>query len=385
MVKTMTGRQRMLAAHRGEAVDRVPIWLREGFPIAQSYPDRDDFGSGWMWDPVYLDLYRHVSPHVDAIASWGLGGWPNRYLMVPPERIHSVETRLSRDVKRFEVSIDTPRGTLVSITEEKRGSDTTWHLKPLVESVEDLKKLAEVPFDVRPSDLDPFVEGFRRVHAQVGDAGIVRTSLSSPIVAISHCMQFQFFLELSITERELFHELLTELTRRNLLLIDAAFNGRHLDTVVNIGGSEQCTPPMMAPRTYDEYVVPYDGAMVTRLKQHGVMSSCHCHGKINYALGCIRDMGFVATDPVEPPPAGDVTYAQARAIADGKVTLIGNLEWDELCFAEPAQIRAHVKEVLSHGPERLILSASAGPICAIDPRLAANYKAMVATALELSS
>ena len=108
----------------------------------------------------------------------------------------------------------------------------------------------------------------------------------------------------------------------------------------------------------------------------------HCHGKVSHALGCMMAMGVDATDPVEPPSAGDVTYAQARDIAGDRLTLMGNLEFDELEHASPEIIRRRVREVLSHGNRRLILAASAGPLSAMTPRLADNYRAWIDTALE---
>jgi|YNPNPStandDraft_1061719.scaffolds.fasta_scaffold43469_1 uroporphyrinogen-III decarboxylase len=382
MTATMTGRQRMLAAYRGQPVDRAPIWLREGFPVGEPYPAPDDFSNGWMHEPLYQALYQDIAPHADAMVGWGFGGWGNRYLMVPPDCIHTTERQISPDAIRIYGTITTPRGDLTFINERKRHDATTWYVKPPVETVEDLKKLAEVPFSVSPGDLEPYLAHYQEALDTVGERGVVRTSFSSPIVCISHCMSFDTFLEMTITQNHFFHELLQELTRRGLAIIDALFGGRALDTVVNFGGSEQCTPPMMAPQAFDEFVVPYDGPMVARLKEYGIITSCHCHGKIRHALRCIRDMGFDGTDPVEPPPAGDVTYAEAREIVGDQVTLIGNLEWSELCFAEPAHIRNRVKELLSLGNRRLILSTSAGPTGPITPRLAENYRAFVETALE---
>ncbi|MBI2939435.1 MAG: hypothetical protein HYY04_03275 [Chloroflexi bacterium] len=382
MTGPMTGRQRMLAAYRGEKVDRAPIWLREGFPVAEPFPTTDDFAHGWMHDPLYRSLFDDVAPHVAAMRSWGLGGWGNRYLMVPPDRIHTTETRVSPDLIRIDGWIETPRGRLTFVNERRRDDATVWYRQPPVASVEDLKKLAEVPFAVKPSDIDPSIRNYQRAHDEVGEAGVVRMSVSSPIVSLSHCMSFDLFLELTLSQNAFYHELLRELTRRSLALIDAIFQGRKLDTVVNFGGSEQCTPPMMAPRAFDEFVVPYDGAMVARLKEYGILTSCHCHGKISRALRCMIDMGFDGTDPVEPLPAGDLTTRQAREIADGKITVIGNLEWSELCFAEPAQIRQRVREILALGKERLILGTSAAPISWITPRLAENYRAFVEAALD---
>jgi uroporphyrinogen-III decarboxylase len=385
MVDKMTGKQRLWAAIKGEPVDRAPIWLREGFPVTEPLAPADDFESGWQQEQVYRDLHRDVIPYVDDIRSWGLGGWSNRFLMVPPDKIHSTTTLVSPSLKRIEGYIDTPRGKLTLVNEVRRGHDTAWQIKPLIETVEELKMLAEVPFDLPAGAVDPCFSQYERALEGVGDRGIVRTGLSSPMVSISHCMHLETFLEWSVTYRDLFKEILQEITQRNLALIDAVFKNRRLETIVNFGGSEQCTPPLMSPHSYDDLVVPYDGQMVARLKQYGIMVSCHCHGKIRHALQCMIDIGQVATDPVEPPPAGDVTYAEARAIADGKITLIGNLEFDELCFAEPAHIRARVREILSHGTDRLILSSSAGPISAVTPECAKNYRALVETALEFGA
>jgi uroporphyrinogen-III decarboxylase len=80
-----------------------------------------------------------------------------------------------------------------------------------------------------------------------------------------------------------------------------------------------------------------------------------------------------ATDDRPPASAGR---------SSGRVTLIGNLEWDEMCFAEPAHIRQRVKDILSLGKQRLILSTSPGPIGHITPEVAANYRAFVEAALE---
>jgi uroporphyrinogen-III decarboxylase len=185
-----------------------------------------------------------------------------------------------------------------------------------------------------------------------------------------------------VAERGWFHELCDEITRRQLAICEAVFEGVTDDTLVTFGGSEQCTPPMMRPQAYDEYVVPYEGRLVAWLRQRGLPVSIHCHGKVRHALGCMLAMGADATDPLEPPPAGDVTYAEARALVGDRLTLMGNLEWDMLETAEPAEVRRQVRAVLAHGTRRLILAASAGPISAVTRRLVDNYRTWIDTALE---
>jgi uroporphyrinogen-III decarboxylase len=381
----MTGSQRLMAAIRGEAVDRPPIWLREGFYLTQPRPPADDFGQGWMAEPLYQELHAIVSPWADEIRTWngGWGGFSNRFLMTDPRHIHGGPRQsVTPDLHRQTGQIETRRGLLTWTSEFRRGLETTWHVRTLAQTSAQLEALAELPWEFHTNWVPAALDEYARVRAEVGERGILATWLSSPIVAISGCLHLDAFLELSLTHKDLFHVLLGEITRRNLLLIDALFAGRRLDTVVTLGGSEQCTPPMMPPRAYDEYVVPYDGQLIARLHGYGVPVTVHCHGKVRRALACMVDMGADATDPVEPPPAGDVTYAQARAIATDKLTLMGNLEFDELCLADPAHIRARVREILSHGPRRLILGASAGPISAVDRRLVENYRAWIEAGVE---
>ncbi len=77
-----------------------------------------------------------------------------------------------------------------------------------------------------------------------------------------------------------------------------------------------------------------------------------------------------------------MTYAEARAIAGDDLTLIGNLQFSDLCNGTPEQIAAQVREVLSMGTRRLILGASAGPITHVDRRLVENYKAWIDAAVD---
>ena len=391
----MTGKQRMYAAIKGEEVDRPPIWLREGFNIGgniKEEPMQDvhgsadehdaDFYLGWKNEPLYRELFEYVEDAADTMVSWDLDGYLNRFLVIPPKYIHDKETRIDDDTIIVDGWVDTPRGKLTWQDKLSRGLNTYWHLDHLVTTPEELKMIAEIPFEFDPSVVPQYIEGYEKKLAEVGDRGILRLEYPSPIVAISANMALEDFLAMSATEKELFHRLLEEITERLLTITDAVFKGRNLETIVNFGGSEQCTPPMMAPEAFDEYVVPYDGKIIERLKSYGIPVNMHAHGKVRHALSCMKQMGVDSTDPVEPPDAGDVTYAEAREIAGDELTLVGNLEFDELEYTTPDHIRARIKEIAEHGPRRLILGASAGPISKVTPQLAENYKAWIDAALE---
>jgi len=376
-------KQNIINALRGDPVQKIPIWLREGFPIGEPFPPVDDFTMGWQNQKLYKELYRDISPHVCAIRPWGFDEpWINRFLMIPPNKISIDEQQLGTDIKRITGTVNTPRGELFYVNEIKRGTNTVWHVEPLVKSIEELKMLAEVPFEYKSSDIDLSLKPYYLAHEEVNEKGVLTIWLSSPIVSFSGCMGFSNFLELTITHNSYVHKLLEEVTRRNLILIDAIFANRAIDTTVTFGGSEQCTPPMMSPKSFDEFVMEYDGLMLEKLKGYGILGNCHCHGRVKYALHRMVEMGFDATDPIEPLPAGDLSYAEAREISDDKITLIGNLEFEDLCYLNSEDIRDQVKKILSYGSKRLILGASAGPISEITPKIAENYRTWIETALE---
>jgi uroporphyrinogen-III decarboxylase len=311
----------------------------------------------------------------------------NRFLTIPPETIHTGEREIRGGDMIRRGFIRTPSGDLPFTHQWKWHNNNSWLVEHPVNSIEDLRAVAAIPWKLdRELIRRNAADSFPAAQATVGDRGVLRFGVSSPIVVISGLMSLQLFLELSYTHRAYMHELLEEITRRTLDVLKVVFeDDAYLDTTANFGGSEQVTPPMMAPELFDELVVPYDGPLVDYLKTRGILVNVHCHGKVRYALRCMREMGVDSTDPVEPPPAGDVTFAEAQEIVDGRVTLIGNLEFDELTHLDPPAIRARVKEIFRNGNRRIILGASAGPNTHISEGVAENYRAFVDAGLAYGS
>jgi hypothetical protein len=87
-------------------------------------------------------------------------------------------------------------------------------MEVLARTVEDLKKLAEIPFQFNPQDIQEDVKQFHESNKALGDRGIMRIEYPSPIVAISATMKLQPFLAMLIEEKKLFHEL-SQSTRWN--------------------------------------------------------------------------------------------------------------------------------------------------------------------------
>ncbi|HHH75924.1 MAG TPA: hypothetical protein ENL03_02730, partial [Phycisphaerae bacterium] len=207
----------MLAALRGLPVDRVPIWLREGFPVLDGPADEDDFCRCWQAEPLYRELLEYVKPHVEQVLNWWVTPF-NRHLMIPSSarvKASNAEENTS-EYRRFTTTVRTPKGDLTEIGELRKGLATGWTLKHLVESLEDLKKLSAVDFEIDHGETESSVKMYHKAVKKAGDMAIVETFLPSPIVCISGAMPFDLFLELSLTERDLFHHFSTKLHNGNL-------------------------------------------------------------------------------------------------------------------------------------------------------------------------
>ena len=374
----MTHREHFEAALLGRPVDRPPIWLREGFDFINGPAGEGNRFLGWQAEKTYRDLWEFAREHCVMQTSWGAGGHFNRYLGVPPSRIKSKREQQADGSIVVETRIDTPGGPLTALTRHNPGVNTGWKIRPLAESRQDLEKLLSVPFEVEPVRMQSYHAALERA----GDRAVPWTGVSSPFVVVSGCMHLQDLLVLATVERTFFKELLEEVTQRFLTVLEVMLAGGPLDTMVTMGGAEQCTPPMMHPEDFAELIVPYDGRIVAALKGKVLGVNCHCHGKVRRALEGMVEMGYDSSDPVEPSPAGDVSIAEARAIVADRLTLVGSLEFDELENTGPDHIRRRVREMLATGPNRLVLAASAGPISRVTERLAANYRAWIETVLE---
>ncbi len=379
----MNSKQRLTAAFKGEKVDRVPFWPREGFPSQGGPAEADDFRNGWQSEPLYRDLYEYVKPHADHFAGFSVP-CQSRLLMTPSKAreyeiiLDTPEKQQSRTI------IHTPEGDLEHIRELRHWQATGWNIKEAVRSPEELEMLALVPFELDEEAIEKGKKDFLKQRENLGDEFMLKGGISSPMVCISGAMPLELFLEMSFTHRDRFLELCEEITQRYLAVLEAFFTDDidWTDVAMNIGGSEQCTPPMMPPTSYDELVVPFDGRLIDFFKSKGILVTVHCHGKVSHALKCMLDMGVDATDPVEPPPAGDVTFEEAQEITEGNITLQGNMELDVLENGTPEQIRGQVKDMFKNGNRRIVVTTSAGPMEAISEKFADNYRTYVDAILE---
>ena len=314
--------------------------------------------------------YRHSIP-----------SFVNRYLVTPPQRMRSRREELPGGGSRTMGQIDTPKGILTFASEYDADQDTTWQTEYPVKSPDDIEKIAAIDWELPPALAPPDVD-------ELGDdpegRRIVDTRISSPFVCVAGMMPFQMFLELAVAEPDLVDELTETCRRRILDILGVVFRGPGIEYVW-IGGSEWVTPPMASPAVYDRLVQEQEKGLIGYVKANSeAVVHVHCHGHVRHAISQCIERGADYTEPVEPPPDGDVTMAEAKILAGGRITVGGNVECRVLCNESTDAVERATRAAFEGGKGRFILRPTEGPSPRLGEQELANYLRMVEVWEELS-
>ena len=368
----MNPRERILSTLRGQKPDRVPLVL-PGF----SCRSHDDVGR--IADPLRRKIAQRVIDETDFRVQ--VPSYINRMLVTPPQRIRVETKHLPNGNSQTLGVIDTPLGELTYATEHDPRSATGWQLKYPVESKADIKKLASVPWEpperLGPPNMDALPDEFSQ-------RGLLTTHISSPFVCVSAMMSYEWFLELCFLEPDLIAEL-TEICRQRVLHCVEILLSKPGIEYVWMGGSEWVTPPMAPPMVYDALVQEQERSIIQYIHENSdAVVHIHCHGRVRDALPKTIERGGDYTEPVEPPPDGDVTMAEAKELAAGRITLGGNIECRVLCIESEDAVETAVRAAFEGGKERLILRPTEGPSPTLGEQEFRNYMRMIDVWEELS-
>ena len=360
----MTPRDRLLATLKGATPDRVPLVL-PGF----DFLSRDDLVT--HPDPfrreVALRVFNQTTYRVQ------VPSYINRFLVTPPQRIRTETRNLVKGFQETRGIIDTPKGNLTFITQQDPLSDTTWTLEYPVKTLDDIDKITSIPWEL-PDKLAPF-DGDLPV--DFAERGILSTGISSPFVCVAGMMQFEHFLELTLTESSLITDLTSICCQRTLDVLNVLFSKPGIEYLW-IGGSEWVTPPMASPKTYDALVQEQERDLIAFIhKQGNVTVHVHCHGHVRHALPRTIERGADYTEPIEPPPDGDITMAEAKALADGRITLGGNIECRLLVNETEREVEEAALATFSGGKQRFVFRSTEGPSPRISKQEYRNWMKMV--------
>ena len=371
----MTRRERLMATLRGEPVDRPAVSFYEigGFKVKPADPDPFNIYNAPTWQPLLqlaeeqTDLIRLRAPVVRRPAT--------------DRRTEFWRTEeFMKDGARYQrTTVQIAGRTLTALTRRDPAVDTIWTLEHLLKGEEDLQAYLELPDDTAPVAVD--VASLLSEERELGDRGIIMVDTPDPLCLAAGLFSMEDYTVLAFTQRELFHRLLEKLARP--LYAQTETMAREFPGHLwRICGPEYAPEPYLPPELFAEYVVRYTGPLVTMIQRHGGFARIHCHGRIRNVLPFFHQMGASATDPLEPPPQGNITLAEVRRDYGLDLVLFGNLEIADIENLPPAEFEKVVAQSIrdgTAGPGRgFVLMPSAAPYGRIiTPRTMANYETMV--------
>jgi len=357
-------RERLLKTLRGEPHDRVPLVL-EGF----GFNGREEIET--IDDPLRRELAERVYPHVNGRVHVGGGG--NRYFVTPQQAMtHDAHTEPDGTVVTT-TRLDTPAGELTAVASQNPITRTSWHNKYPCESLADIEKIRSIPWQMPPKIAPPDTSDLPDAF---GERSILMAGTSSPFVCVAGMMPYEYFLELCATEFELLRELTAECLRRELDLLEAVL-AEHAVEYVWMGGCEWVTPPMASPKIYEALVQPFEAAIIERVHAAGAFAHVHCHGNVRDTIDLAVARGADFFEPVEPPPDGDIPFAEAKQRVAGRMALGGNIEARILECGTLDEVAQATRAAFEGPNDRMVLQTTAGPIGRMNPQVLANYHRMV--------
>jgi uroporphyrinogen-III decarboxylase len=158
--------------------------------------------------------------------------------------------------------------------------------------------------------------------------------------------------------------------------------------VLGLQGQEQVVPPLLSPRHFADYVTRYDMPLCELIRSSGCLVYVHCHGFLNAVLERFADMGVNVLHPIEAPPMGDITLAEAKRRIGERVCLEGNIQVGDVMTLERAQIVRQVRQAIADAAPGggFILSLTATPFeRVLSDRTRDNLLAMIDAALEFGA
>lgn len=382
----MTRRERLMATLQGRPVDRPAVNLYEigGFAVDPTDPDPFNVYNDPSWQPL-LHLAEERTDLIRMRSAVKSRSWdPQTALPARDDdgsrsEITQVHTYVEAQWHCTRVTLRAGGRTLSSTRRRSPAADTVWTTEHLLKSVDDLNAYLDLPDDFFAEEIDvaPLVDEDN----SLGDRGIIMVDTEDPICAAASLFSMEDFVVIAMTEQKLFHRLLEKLSQPLLARtqrVSEAFGG-HLWRVY---GPEYAAEPFLPPQLFREYVVRYTGPMVQAIQKHGGFARIHCHGRLRAILGDIVSMGADATDPVEPPPHGDVELDYVRQKYGDRLVLFGNLELCDIELMAPTDFRKRVEKALADGTRGqgkgfVLMPSSAPNGRQITPRILKNYETMV--------
>ena len=348
----MTSRDRLLRTLRREPVDRVPISTYELNGLAPNeYQNRA---------PSYRRMMDKIRADTDCIYMWDSGLWAESPLWESRR-----ETAADGTVTTYS-RLKTPKGDLTKIQRRSPNIHTTWTIEHLLKSAEDIDRyLSVLPqlFQIDESRIPVVDDEYAEIEERIGEAGIIMNNGADPSAYVPDLFEFGLFTLMCFQHEDKILELIDAFMEPILTWYRIVAEHRW-GPLLRLCGPEYYTAPYLPLEMFKEMVVPGATAAGQILNEAGIVLRLHCHGRVREVLPLFIEMGATATDPIEPPPDGDIELDEVKRLYGDDLILFGNTELKVLETAEPGEVDALVKRQMeaAKGEGGFVMLPTAAPI-----------------------
>lgn len=336
----------MTALQCGEA-DRPPVRLLNATPSARGHMDTS-------WHRL-LDMALEKT---EIIAWAGLGGqpafsaWAQSHTEVVSEDLD--EPGWLKRITKFQ----TPKGELHKVSRASPIGNESALEKHLIETVDDAMRFLSIPDEPMEFDLSDL----SALDEEVGDAGIVGIWCAEPGCWVHDMLGSETVAFWSVDHRDLLHDIFDKVHRNQVEMLKRALKeapGRLLSSGC---GGEKWIPPLVSPVEFEEFLAPSVREIAQIVHENDGLLWYHCHGSVRDFIERFVDLGVDCLQPIEAPPLGDVTLADAKKLAAGRMCLEGNIQWGDVITSSPDEVRRMTRAALEEGRPggAFILSLTAG-------------------------
>lgn len=338
----MTRRERLMASLKGMPVDRPAVSFYEigGFNVDPSNPDPFNIYN----DPSWHDLLSLAEEKTDLIRMRGSRTFPRNHHL--RDQFFSSRQWCEGSTRWNESRVEVAGVTLRQVDRRDAAIDTTWTIEHLLKTEDDVRAYLQIPDEALELDCD--CKGIIEEDERIGDRGIVMIDTGDPLCSAASMMSMEDYTVLALTNPSLFHQLLQKMARRLWPLVEEV-SRQCPGHLWRICGAEYAGEPYLPPHLFEEYVVAYSKPMVEAIHRYGGYARIHCHGRLKNVLPHIMKLGADATDPIEPPPQGDVNLIDVRRTYGEQLTLFGNIEASEIELLPPDQFERRIAQAIREG------------------------------------
>ena len=257
----------------------------------------------------------------------------------------------------------TPEGDLREVFLKNTRKKPGYHKEYLLKEPADLKKLMSLPYAPFPFSPD----NYRTTDRATGDTGVPLFHIDHAMYAAQRLIGSENFALWSLEASDLLLEAMQLFSLRLRAHVQAAIEAG-IHGIYGWVGPEHCIPPLMSPAAFDNYVTALDKPLIELIHNAGGRVWVHCHGKMRPVLQRFVDMGVDVLNPIEPPPMGDMTVAQAFGIVGDCMGLEGGIETHDFMLGSKEPLRALIHSNLDAGRgRRFILGPSSGYMESVTP------------------